>query len=93
MRFLERHDDGPAGAWWKAVADYPGGAPGIVGELLRTSRSVVCDDVEAEQAVAWAQAHPAWTDHPPPWSWWTRRHPTRRIQRTNAPVLRRRHWS
>ena len=29
MRFLERHDDGPAGAWGKAVAAYAGGAPGI----------------------------------------------------------------
>ena len=37
MRFLERHDDGPAGAWWEAVANYPGGAPGIVGERLRAS--------------------------------------------------------
>jgi hypothetical protein len=66
VRFLERHDDGPAGAWWEAVAEYPAGAPGIVGELLRTSRSVVCGDVEAEQAVAWARAHPAWTDDPAP---------------------------
>jgi hypothetical protein len=56
----------PPGAWWKTVAGYPGAAPGIVGELLRASRSVVCDDVEAEQAVAWARAHPAWTDDPPP---------------------------
>ena len=66
MRFLERHDDGPAGAWWEAVAEYPGGAPGIVGELLRASRSVVFGDLEAEQAVAWARAHPAWTLDPAP---------------------------
>ena len=47
MRFFTRHYGGPAGgAWWQAVADYPP-APGIVGELLRNSRSVVCDDVEA----------------------------------------------
>ena len=66
VRFLTRHDDGPANAWWEAVAEYPNGAPGIVGELLPSSRSVVCDDVEAAQAVAWARAHPAWTDDPAP---------------------------
>jgi len=66
VRFLKRHDDGPARAWWEAVAVYPQGAPAIVGELLRNSRSVVCDSVEAKQAVAWARAHPAWTDDPAP---------------------------
>ena len=66
MLFLTRNHDGAAGAWWEAVADYPNGAPGIVGELLRNSRSVVCDDLEAEQAIAWARAHPAWTDDPAP---------------------------
>jgi hypothetical protein len=66
VRFLERHDDGPAGQWWEAVAAYPSSAPGIVGEFLRASRSVVCDPVEAEQAMAWARAHPAWTDDPAP---------------------------
>ena len=30
------------------------------------SRSVVCDPVEAEQALAWAREHPAWTEDPPP---------------------------
>jgi hypothetical protein len=47
------------------VADYPHGAPGIVRELL-LSGSVVCDPVEAEQAIAWGRAHPAWTDEPAP---------------------------
>ena len=65
----------PPGAWWEAVADYPGGAPGIVGEHLRNSRSVVCDDVEEEQAVAWARARrirrgPMTRRR---WSSWTRR--------------------
>jgi hypothetical protein len=34
-------------------------------ELL-LSRSVACDPVEAEQALAWARAHPAWIDGPAP---------------------------
>lgn len=66
VRFLVRHDEHPeAAAWWDAVSEYPGGAPGIIRELLRTSRSVVCGDLEAEQALAWARAHPAWTDDEP----------------------------
>jgi hypothetical protein len=65
VRFRCRHDTGPAGAWWAAVSDYPHGAPGIVRELL-TSRCVVCDPLEAEQALAWAQAHPAWVEDPAP---------------------------
>ena len=65
MRFLRRHDGGPAHAWWAAVADYPHGAPGVVRELL-PSRSVVCDPVEAEQALAWARKHPAWIEDPAP---------------------------
>jgi hypothetical protein len=47
------------------VADYPHGAPGVVREVL-LSRSVVCDPVEAEQAVAWARGHPAWIEDPAP---------------------------
>ena len=65
VRFLCRRDDGPAAAWWAAVADYPHAAPGIVRELL-LSRSVLGDPIEAEQAIAWARAHPAWTDDPSP---------------------------
>ena len=65
VRFLRRHDAGAARAWWDAVAEYPHGAPGIVRELLVT-RSVACDPLEAEQALAWARAHPAWTDDPAP---------------------------
>jgi hypothetical protein len=65
VRFLCRHDAGPAGAWWKTVARCPHGAPGVVRELLR-SRSVVCDPHEAEQALAWAKAHPLWSDDPAP---------------------------
>jgi hypothetical protein len=48
-----------------AVADYPHGAPGIVQELL-ASRCVVCDPLEAEHALARAQAHPAWVRDPTP---------------------------
>ena len=47
------------------VADYPHGAPGIVRELL-TSRSFVCDPVEAEQALAWAREHRAWIEDSAP---------------------------
>jgi hypothetical protein len=65
VRFLARHDAGPAGAWWAAVAEYPHAAPGVVRELL-LSGSVVCDPLEAEQALAWARAHPAWMDDPAP---------------------------
>jgi hypothetical protein len=65
VRFLCRRDDGPAAAWWLAVAQYPHGAPGIVRELL-FSASVVCDPAEAEQAIAWGRVHPAWTDDPAP---------------------------
>jgi hypothetical protein len=65
MMFLRRRESGVTAAWWDAVREYPHGAPGIVRELLR-SPSVVCDPVEAEQALAWASAHPAWTDDPAP---------------------------
>jgi hypothetical protein len=65
VRFLRRDDAGQAGAWWAAVSDHPGGAPGIVRELLHGA-SVVCDPIEAEQAMAWARAHPAWTEQPAP---------------------------
>jgi hypothetical protein len=53
---IRRHDAGPASLWGAAVAENPHGAPGIVRELL-LSRSVVCDPVEAEQALAWARRH------------------------------------
>jgi hypothetical protein len=65
MRFVRRNDIGPAGAWWAAVAEYPHGAPGVV-RALQLSRSVVCDPLEAEQALAWARAHPTWIDDPAP---------------------------
>jgi hypothetical protein len=66
MRFLRRCDDSsPAASWWADVAESPHGAPGIVRELL-LSRSVARDPVEAEQALAWARAHPAWIDDPAP---------------------------
>ena len=65
MRYLCRSNTGTAAAWWLEVERYPGGAPGIVRELLR-SPTVVCDPLEAEQALAWARAHPRWTDSPPP---------------------------
>jgi hypothetical protein len=65
MLYLRRRDEGPAGAWWADVERYAAGAPGIVRELLRGS-SVACDPTEAEQALAWARAHPAWVDEPAP---------------------------
>jgi hypothetical protein len=62
--FLRRVDTAQSSAWWAAVADYPTSAPSIVQELLRTS-SVVCDGIEARQALAWARAHPLWRDDTP----------------------------
>jgi hypothetical protein len=46
-------------------SSYPHGAPGIVRELMR-GPSVACDPTEAEQALAWARAHPAWVEDPAP---------------------------
>jgi hypothetical protein len=63
--YLRRCDAGPAATWWVQVERYPHGAPGIVRELMR-DRSVACDPTEAEQALAWARAHPAWIDDPAP---------------------------
>jgi hypothetical protein len=69
MLYLRRRDTGPAAVWWADVARHATGAPGIVRELLREllrGSSVACDPVEAEQALAWARAHPAWVDEPAP---------------------------
>ena len=63
MLFLRRHDDGPAAAWWAEVEQHPHAAPGIVRELMP---SAICYATEAEQALAWARAHPAWIDDPAP---------------------------
>ena len=63
---LVRHDAGAATAWWEAVAAHPSRAPGTVRKLMRTARSLACDAVDAKQALAWARAHPAWTDDPAP---------------------------
>jgi hypothetical protein len=63
--YLRRCDTGPAAAWWTEVERYASAAPGIIRELLRGS-SVACDPAEAEQALAWARAHPAWTEDPAP---------------------------
>jgi hypothetical protein len=57
VRFIHREDRGAAVAWCRAVAESPHAAPAIVRELL-LSRSVVCDVLEAEQALAWARADP-----------------------------------
>jgi hypothetical protein len=65
MLYLRRHDAGQAASWWAEVERYPHGAPGIVRELMR-DRSVACDPTEAEQALAWALAHPAWVQEPAP---------------------------
>lgn len=62
--FLRRVDSAAASEWWVAVADYSIGAPSIVRELLR-SPSVVCDAVEARQALACARAHPLWRENAP----------------------------
>jgi len=63
--YLRRNDVGPAAAWWAEVERHANGAPGIVRELMR-GPSVVCDPAEAEQALAWARAHPAWVADPAP---------------------------
>jgi hypothetical protein len=63
--YLRRRDTGSAARWWTDVERHAAGAPGIVRELLRGS-SVACDPTEAEQALAWARAHPAWVDEPAP---------------------------
>jgi hypothetical protein len=60
--FLRRRDGGQA--WWAAVEGFPSSAPALVHEL-RCGPSVVCERVEAEQALAWARAHPAWDDDDP----------------------------
>jgi hypothetical protein len=63
--YLRRREAPETARWWAEVERYASAAPGIVRELLRGS-SVVCDPVEAEQALAWARAHPAWVDDPAP---------------------------
>ena len=63
--FLRRSDTGPAATWWAEVGRYPSAAPGIVREQLRGG-SVICDPTEAEQALAWARAHPSWAEDPAP---------------------------
>lgn len=65
MIYLRRRDAPETAPWWDEVARYPRAAPGIVRELLR-GPSVVCDPAEAEQALAWARAHPAWIESPAP---------------------------
>jgi hypothetical protein len=63
--YLRRCDAGPAAAWWAEVERYPSGGPGIVRELMR-GPSVACDPTEAEQALAWARAHPTSVEDLPP---------------------------
>jgi hypothetical protein len=66
MLFLARRTDTPAAqAWWQDIRPHDGGAPSLIRELLR-SPSVAADPIEAQQAVAWARAHPAWRDEDPP---------------------------
>jgi hypothetical protein len=65
LLYLRRRDTGPAAQWWREVERHASGAPGIVRELLR-GESVACDPTEAEQALAWARAHPTWVDEPAP---------------------------
>jgi hypothetical protein len=59
VRYLRRSNAGLAASLWAEIERYPPAAPGVVRELLR-SNSVICDPAEAEQALAWARAHPAW---------------------------------
>ena len=63
--YLRRRDTSETAPWWADVERYVAGAPGIVRELLRGA-SVACDPIEAEQALAWARAHPAWIEDPAP---------------------------
>jgi hypothetical protein len=65
MHYLRRRDTPDTTPWWAEVERYSASAPGIVRELLRGS-SVVCDTAEAEQALAWARAHPARIEDPAP---------------------------
>jgi hypothetical protein len=64
--FLVRRDfTAASAAWWHEVGRYDTAAPSIIRELLR-GPSVVADAIEAQQAVAWARAHPSWRDDDPP---------------------------
>jgi hypothetical protein len=70
MWFVRRCD--ADAEWWRSIEEHPWGAPGVVRELTRerpeqaiAGRSVVCDESEARQALAWARAHPAWSDSDP----------------------------
>jgi hypothetical protein len=64
--FLHRRTDTAGSrAWWDANNRDINSAPGLIRQLAR-GQSVVSDPVEANQAVAWAKAHPAWRDDDPP---------------------------
>jgi hypothetical protein len=68
VNFLHFRSEGPAArAWWAAVAESPHEAPGPVRELVRPrQKSVIGGPVELQQALAWAKAHPSWSDDDPP---------------------------
>jgi hypothetical protein len=63
--YLRRRHTGSTAAWWTDVERHASAAPGIVRELLRGD-SIICDPAEAEQALAWARAHPGWVEDSPP---------------------------
>ena len=65
MLFLRRRDTPETAGWWLAIERRPHAAPGLVRELMRGT-STVCDPPEARQALAWARAHPAWTENAAP---------------------------
>ena len=65
MFFLRRRDTPETAGWWLEIERRPHAAPGLVRELMRGT-STVCDPPEARQALAWARAHPAWTEDPAP---------------------------
>jgi hypothetical protein len=65
MLYLRRRDTGPAAHGGPTSSAMRAGRPGIVRELMR-GPSVACDPTEAEQALAWARAHPAWIEDPAP---------------------------
>lgn len=63
MLFLRARRTRDTAAWWRTAAAALE-RPTIVGEMLRDD-SVVCDAPEADAAIAWASAQPAWSPATP----------------------------
>lgn len=66
MTFLRARREPATAAFWVAVAADHRGAPAALQELARGDNSVVSVPDEAEESVAWATRHPAWTWSPAP---------------------------